>query len=103
MCYLDIKAEEQRYLTVKEALQTLLEIEKQKKEQIITPRTLVVGVARAGSPEPAVKADYIEEIMKHNFGAPPHTLIVPGKLHFMEAEALITLADAHEEVRRMAE
>jgi diphthine synthase len=103
MCYLDIKAEEERYLTVKEALQALLKIENQKKEQVITTRTLVVGVARAGSHEPAVKAGYIEEVMKHNFGAPPHTLIVPGKLHFMEAEALITLADAREEVRRMAE
>lgn len=103
MCYLDIKAEEQRYLTVKEALQTLQEIEKQKKEQIITPKTLVVGVARAGSPEPAVKAGYIEDVLNHNFGAPPHTVIVPGKLHFMEAEALITLAEAREEVRSMAE
>ena len=35
MCYLDIKAEEQRYLTIKEALQTLLELEKQKKEQVL--------------------------------------------------------------------
>ena len=103
MCYLDIKAEEQRYLTVKEALQTLLEIEKRKKEQVITTRTLVVGVARAGSPEPAVKAGFIKDVIDHDFGAPPHTLIVPGKLHFMEAEALITLADAPEEVRGMAE
>jgi len=103
MCYLDIKAEEQRYLTIKEALQTLLELEKQKKEQFVTPRTLVIGVARAGSPEPIVKAGYLEEVMNHDFGAPPHTLIFPGKLHFMEAEALITLADAPEQVRRMAE
>jgi diphthine synthase len=103
MCYLDIKAEEQRYLTIKEALQTLLELEKQKKEQVVTPRTLVIGVARAGSPEPIVKAGYIEEVIKYDFGAPPHTLIFPGKLHFMEAEALITLADAPEQVRRMAE
>jgi len=103
MCYLDIKAEEQRYLTIKEALQTLLELEKQKKEQVVTPRTLVIGVARAGSPEPIVKAGYIEEVIKYDFGAPPHTLIFSGKLHFMEAEALITLADAPEEVRGMAE
>jgi diphthine synthase len=103
MCYLDIKAEEQRYLTIKEALQTLLELEKKKKEQVVTPRTLVIGVARAGSPEPIVKAGYIEEVINHDFGAPPHTLIFPGKLHFMEAEALITLADAPEQVRRMAE
>jgi diphthine synthase len=103
MCYLDIKAEEQRYLTVKEALQTLLELEKQKKERVVTPRTLVIGVARAGSPEPTVKAGYTEEVMNHDFGAPPHTLIFPGKLHFMEAEALIALADAPQEVRGMAE
>ena len=103
MCYLDIKAEEQRYLTIKEALQTLLELEKQKKEQFVTPRTLVIGVARAGSPEPIVKAGYIEEVIDHDFGAPPHTLIFPGKLHFMEAEALITLADAPEDARRIAE
>jgi len=103
MCYLDIKAEEQRYLSIKEALQTLLELEKQKKEQVVTPRTLVIGVARAGSIEPVVKAGYIEEVINYNFGAPPHTLIFPGKLHFMEAEALITLADAPEEVVEMAE
>ncbi len=103
MCYLDIKAEEQRYLTVNEALQTLLELEKQKKEQVATPRTLVIGVARAGSPQPVVKAGYLEEVINYDFGAPPHTLIFPGKLHFMEAEALIALADAPQEVKEMAQ
>ena len=103
MCYLDIKAEEQRYMTIKEALQTLLETEKLKRKQVITSKTLVMGVARAGSIEPTVKAGYLEEVIDHDFGAPPHTLIFPGKLHFMEAEALITLADAPEEVRGMAE
>lgn len=103
MCYLDIKAEEQRYLTVNEALQTLLELEKQKKEQVATSMTLVIGVARAGSPEPIVKAGYLEDVIEYDFGAPPHTLIFPGKLHFMEAEALIALADAAQEVMEMAE
>jgi diphthine synthase len=103
MCYLDIKAEEQRYLTVNEVLQTLLELEKQRKEQVATPRTLVIGVARAGSPQPVVKAGYLEEVINYDFGAPPHTLIFPGKLHFMEAEALIALADAPQEVKEMAQ
>jgi diphthine synthase len=103
MCYLDIKAEEQRYMTIKEGLQVLLELEKLKKNQVITPKTMVIGVARAGSPEPTVKAGYLEEGINYDFGAPPHTLIFPGKLHFMEAEALIVLADAPEDVRRMAE
>jgi len=103
ICYLDIKAEEKRYLTVNEALKTLLELEKQKNAQVVTTDTLVVGVARAGSPEPVVKAGCIEEVINYDFGAPPHTLVFPGKLHFMEAEALIALADAPEEVKEMAE
>jgi diphthine synthase len=103
MFYLDMKAEEQRYMTIREGLQVLMELEKLKKNQSITSKTLVVGVARAGSPQPTVKAGYMEEVMNQDFGAPPHTLIFPGKLHFMEAEALITFADAPEEVRRMAE
>ena len=103
MCYLDIKAEEARYLTVNEGLKVLLELEKQKKEQVVTSRTLVIGVARAGSYEPTVKAGYLEDLMNHDFGAPPHTLIFPGKLHFMEAEALIALAGAPKEVKEMAE
>ena len=103
MCYLDIKAEEDRYLTINEALKVLLELQKQKKEKVVTSRTLVIGVARAGSYEPTVKAGYLEDLMNHDFGAPPHTLIFPGKLHFMEAEALIALAGAPKEVKEMAE
>lgn len=103
MCYLDIKAEKKRYLTINKALKTLLELEKQKKEQVITPKTLVVGVARAGSYQPVVKADSVENLINHDFDAPPHTLIVPGKLHFMEAEALIVLAGAPKEVMESAQ
>ena len=103
MCYLDIKTEEKRYLTINEALKILLELEKLKKQQLITPRGLVIGVARAGSYAPVVKADYMEEVITYDFGAPPHTLIFPGKLHFMEAEALIVLAGAPKGVREMAE
>lgn len=99
LCFLDIKAKEKRYMTVNDGLKALLTTEKQKREQVIIPDTLVIGIARAGSKEPTVKAGYVEEVMKQNFGAPPHTLVFPGKLHFMEAEALITLAEAPEQIR----
>jgi len=99
LCFLDIKAEEERYMTVRDGLKALLATEKQKRKQVITPNTLVVGIARAGSREPTVKAGYVEEMMKQNFGTPPHTLVFPGRLHFIEAEALITLAGAPEEIR----
>jgi diphthine synthase len=103
LCYLDIKAEEQRYMTIKEGLQSLLDIEKRKRGHVITLSTLVLGVARAGSDNPSVKAGYVGDVMNHEFGPPPHILVFPAKLHFMEAEALLTLAGAPEQIREMVE
>jgi diphthine synthase len=102
LCFLDIKAEERRYMTVKDGLTTLLATEKEKRKNIVTVDTLVIGVARAGAPDCHVKADYIKEMLNHDFGKPPHTLVFPGALHFMEAEALVALADAPKKVLEMA-
>jgi len=33
-----------------------------------------------------------------DFGDPPHAIIVPGRLHFMEAEALLLFAGADKEL-----
>lgn len=101
LCFLDIKMEEKRYMTIKEGLEKLLAIEKRKKQEVATLGTLVVCIARAGSRDSTVKAGYIKEVMTHDFGAPPHSLIFPGRLHFMEAEALIALAKAPEQIRGM--
>ncbi len=103
LCFLDIKAEEKRYMTVKEGLEALLKVEKKRKKGAITQETLVVGVARAGSEDPRVKAGYVRELVDYGFGAPPHTLVFPARLHFMEAEALIVLAEAPEEIREIVE
>ena len=101
LCFLDIEAEEKRYMTVKEGLEALLSVEKQKHQRIVTPNTIAVGIARAGSIAPVVKADCVNELLKFDFGAAPHSIVFPGRLHFMEAEALILLAKASEIVRRM--
>ena len=99
LCLLDMKTEEKRYMTIKEGLQQLLTMEKRKNRHVATLNTLVVGIARAGSTTPIVKAGYLEEVLDYDFGAPPHTLIFPSRLHFMEAEALVTLAKAPERIR----
>jgi diphthine synthase len=101
LCFLDIKAEEKRYMTVKDGLTVLLAIEKKKRKNIVTPDTLAIGVARAGAPDYHVRADYVKNMIHHDFGQPPHTLIFPGELHFMEAEALVTLAGAPKKILEM--
>jgi len=103
LCFLDIRAEEKRYMTIRDALETLIVLEKQRQKRVVTPDTLVVGVARAGSEKPTAKADYVKQVQRFDFGKPPHSLVFPGRLHFMEAEALVTLAKAPEKIREMAE
>jgi diphthine synthase len=102
LCLLDIKAEEKRFLSINEALTLLLKIEQKRREGVVTLDTVAVGVARAGSPAPTLKADFVKELVKYDFGEPPQSLIFPGDLHFMEAEALVAFAGAPERLRRLA-
>jgi diphthine synthase len=102
LCLLDLKVDEKRFLSINEALTLLLGIEQRRKEGIVTASTVAVGVARAGSNSPTLKADFIKELLKHDFGDPPQSLIFLGDLHFMETEALVALAGAPETLRRLA-
>ncbi len=102
LCLLDLKMEENQYLTINEALNMLLQTEQKRQANITSDDTLAVGVARAGSNQPTLKADYIRNLKTYDFGKPPHTLIFPAQLHFMEAEALIALANAPKSIRSTA-
>jgi len=84
---LDIDAENKRCMTIKEGIENLIEIENKKKENLIK-NLLCIGCARLGSDESTIKAGKFYEIKEIDFGSPPHCLIVPGNLHFMEEEAL---------------
>ncbi|MFO7872364.1 MAG: diphthine synthase [Candidatus Undinarchaeales archaeon] len=83
---LDIKPD--RKMTANEAMKYLLEIEKKKEKGIFTKETEICIVARAGSDKPLVKFGKVKKLSKEEFGGPMHVLIVPGKLHFKEEEAL---------------
>jgi diphthine synthase len=101
LCLLDLKADEKRFLSIKEGLTMLLEIEQKRKKRIVTPNTLAVGVARVGSNVPTLKADFIKNLLKYDFGGPPHSLIFLGQIHFVESEALIAFAGAPAKLRRL--
>jgi len=101
LCLLDIKADEKRFLSIPKGLELLLRIEQKRKKRIATPNTLAIGIARVGSQAPVLKAGIIKKLLNYDFGDPPHSLIFPGKLHFMEAEALMAFAGAPAKVRSM--
>ncbi len=100
LCFLDIRVDERRYMTIYDGLRILMELERRKGRAVITMDSLVVGIARAGSDDPVVKAGFLEDVLSYDFGGPPHTLIFPGDLHFTEAEALAVLAGAPKSIMR---
>ena len=88
LCLLDIKADQERFMTVNEGLQILKKIEEKRKEGIITDNLLVIGVARIGQNNQVIKVGTLAEILDVDFGAPLHSLIIPGKLQVVEEEAI---------------
>jgi diphthine synthase len=103
LCLLDIKVDERRYLNIGGALSALLNVEAEEGKEAVTMDTLAVGIARAGSKNPTVKAERARLLLEYDFGGPPQCLVFPGKLHFMEAEALIVLAGGPESIREAVE
>jgi diphthine synthase len=95
---LDIRAHENRYMTANQGLEYLLKVENEREEGILSEDTLAVAIARAGSPKPLVRADKIRNLINEDFGGPLHCLIIPSKMHFMEAEYLVAMAGAPEDI-----
>ena len=88
---LDVRAEEKAQLAIPDALRFLI---------MSLPRSkdwLAVGVARLGSNDQIVRAAVSKKLNRVPFGGPPHSLVYPSRLHFMEAEALKVFCGASDE------
>ena len=90
LLFLDIDREK-GYMTVNRGIELLLKTEERRKEGAVAG-ALCVGIARAGSPTPCVRAGRIEELQAFDFGGPLHIMVMPADLHFLEEEALQDLA-----------
>ncbi len=98
LLFLDIDREK-GYMTVGKALELLLSIEDKRKEGVMDG--LAVGIARAGSPEPLVRADHAHVLKDLDLGGPLHILVIPASLHFVEADALIKFACAPADLKEV--
>ncbi len=85
---LDLDPVNNKFMTVNEAIKYLLELENSQKAGFFTPQTYCVGVARIGGDNEILKSGKASELMDYDFGGPMHSLIVPGRLHYMEELAL---------------
>ncbi|MFB6129186.1 MAG: diphthine synthase [Halorhabdus sp.] len=92
LVFLDITAEsdDETYMRGEQAASLLAEHWR--------PDALGVVVARAGSPDPVVRAGRLRDLAGGDFGDPLHLLVVPGSLHHIERDALAAIADGPADV-----
>ena len=98
MILLDIRAEELRYMTAHEAIEWLLASEEEWQEGLVGDKTVLCVVSHAGAPDQKVFAGYPYDLLDKDLGAPLQTVVLPGEMHFMEAEALVDFAGAPPEI-----
>ncbi len=78
---LDLKPEENFFLSINKALQYLI-------DQGLNKNILCVACIDLGGKNQKIKVERAKELLKYNFNIFPQCLVIPGKLHFMEKEML---------------
>ena len=76
------------FLDPKDALEGLLETEKGQIRNVISKDTYGIVASRIGFKDQSIVSGKISSLKKKDFGKPPHTVIIPGRLHFTESDAL---------------
>ncbi|CAK9017692.1 Diphthine methyl ester synthase (Diphthamide biosynthesis methyltransferase) [Durusdinium trenchii] len=102
LCLLDIKVKEQtvenlmrgrkiyeppRFMTVRQALDQLCKVEKDRQEGVAPSDAMCFGLARLGREDQVIRAGTVEKIAEVDFGGPLHSLVICAEeLHELEQE-----------------
>lgn len=94
---LEYNQNEDFFLNPKSAIESLLESEKEQVRKVISDATYGIVASRIGRQDQKITAGSFASLKKADFGNPPHTIIIPGTLHFTESDALKVLAKCIDE------
>ena len=84
---------ENYFLDPKNAISQLLEIEKEQKRSVVNENTFAIVASRIGFQTQTITSGKFSNLLKINFGEPPHSVIITGKLHFTESDAIRALTE----------
>ena len=76
------------FLDPKDALKGLLKTEEGQRRKVLTESSYVIVASRIGFKDQKIISGKISSLINTGFGKPPHTIIIPGRLHFTESDAL---------------
>ena len=81
------------FLDPKTAILSLLDIEKEQKRKVVSNDTFAIVTSRVGMKTQKITSGKFSDLLKMDFGEPPHSIIITGKLHFTESDAINVLTD----------
>lgn len=85
------------FLDPKEAFQSLLDTEKEQTRKVISDSTYAIVASRIGQDSQKITSGKLASLLGVDFGVPPHSIVIPGALHFTESDALKTLSECLDE------
>ena len=88
---LEYNQDKNYFLDPKNAISNLLDIEKEQKRDVLTNDTFAIIASRIGFETQKIISGKLGNLLKIDFGEPPHSIIVTGKLHFTESDAINVL------------
>jgi diphthine synthase len=94
---LDLR-EDGTFLDPKKALESLLAMAAAKGTDDFGPETLACVLSRVGSPDARITTDRVANLMKRDLGPPLHCFVIPGRLHFLERDALMAFGGAPQDL-----
>ena len=85
------------FLNPKDALSLLLDVEKTQNRNVISEETFVIVASRIGKSDQKIISGKIANLIKKEFGEAPHSIIIPGRLHFTESDAVKVVTECVDE------
>ncbi len=73
------------------ALRGLLAAEENFKRGVVKETTFVLVLSRLGRPDSELRAGELKALAGSDFGGPPHSVVIPGTMHFTETEAVAAI------------
>jgi len=90
---LEYNHDENYFLDPKHAISNLLDVEKEQKRNVLNNDTFAIIASRIGFETQKLISGKFSNLLKVDFGEPPHSIIITGKLHFTESDAINVLTE----------
>jgi len=90
---LEYNHDENYFLDPKDAISNLLDVEKEQKRNVVNNDTFAIVASRIGFETQKIISGKFSNLLKVDFGEPPHSIIITGKLHFTESDAINVLTE----------